>query len=283
MRFEANPSHIVISILAFLFIATASASAGGPTVPHGFFFEDPLAITGVKANVEVINLDDSVDGVLIQNSYRVDIGLLNNTIGIYAKFPFAGVTSFGPADEDEYNFGNIGIGGKLVLLNLEHAILTTGFEVIIPTSSQGFGSTAAQLYFRDAPYFLKDATTLVPFAVIAIGGDAFALQGNFAAEIITDAEEIEGDNTELRLKYGGTGSITPPLNLPFTTSLMVEVMVISTTSFADNVTEVFITPGLRIGGQIMSVGAGVQIPAGEKVDNFADENFFFDLIINFGS
>src|SRR5579885_2653059 len=81
---------------------------------------------------------------------------------------------------------------------------------MIPTAQEGLGATAAQAYFRDLPYFVKDATTLNPYLALGTGAGMFGFQANFGAEIITNADKIEGDGTELLFKYGVTGSITPP-------------------------------------------------------------------------
>ncbi len=271
--------------------------AAGPQIPYSFFLESPYSITGIRANVELVDLDNPPSGALIMNQYRLDINLFKNLIGVYAKFPFAGVVNFGPGtfdsgtgtklflanEKDDYNFGNIGIGAKLALLNLDYAILTGGFEVLIPTAKDGFGAQAARAYFRDLPYFVKKATTLNPYLVLGTGAGIFGFQANFGAEIITNADRIEGDNNELRLKYGVTGSITPRLPIPFSTSILVEALFVSTTSFNNNRTEAFITPGIRLGGKIVSVGMGVQIPLGQNVNDFANADYFLDLIIRFGT
>jgi hypothetical protein len=61
-------------------------------------------------------------------------------------------------------------------------------------------------------------------------------------------------------------------------------MAVSSTSFDENRTEAFLTPGFRFGGQIFSVGAGVEIPLGEDTDEYADNvGFLVDILIRFGS
>lgn len=274
------------SLLAFLlvlsFITTKDTKAAGANIPYSFFLEHPYSITGIRLNGEVVDLDGS--GALFMNMIRADINIYQNLLGVYVKFPFAGVTNFGPGDEDDYDFGNIGIGGKVALLNLDNAILTGGFELIVPTTSNDFGAQAARSYFRDFSYFVDDAVTLKPYLVLGLSSGMFALQANFDADVLTDADEVEGDNTELILKYGATGSITPELPLPFSTSFLLELLLASSTSFDDNITGGYITPGVRFGGQIMSLGAGIQIPFGsDEVTDFANVGFLLDLIIRFGS
>lgn len=269
--------------LAFLFITTSASMAAGPIIPNGFFFESPYSMSSARANFELVHLDNPPDGVLIMNQYRVDVNLFQNLLGLYAKFPFAGVVGFGATDEDDYDFGNIAIGAKGVLINDELFILTAGLELVLPTAGDNLGALAGVAYFRDMPYFLEDATTISPFLIAAVGRDWWALQGMIQGDIITNADGLEGDDGEFRLKYGITASATPNLDFPFTTSFILEVMMISSMTFNEDQTEVFITPGLRLGGKIISVGAGIQIPAGEEVDDFANVNYFMDLIIRFGS
>jgi len=278
-----NPLRTVAALLipAALLLGSAAATQASPPVPQSFFLENPYSITGVRANLEIVDLDSDPGGALIMNQYRVDVNLYENFLGVYAKFPFAGVTDFGPTDEDEYSLGNITVGGKLAVLNSENAILSAGFEVLLPTAENDVATLAAQSYVRDLPYFF-DETTLNPYVVLAVGDGMWAIQGNFGAEIITDAEEFEGDDTEMRFKYGGTVSVTPPLGLPFSTTIMVEGLAVSTVTLDDNTHDFFITPGIRLGGQTISVGAGVQIPTGENADDFANANYFIDLVVRFG-
>ncbi|HXG31420.1 MAG TPA: hypothetical protein VNK81_07220, partial [Thermodesulfobacteriota bacterium] len=233
---------VLLALFTVLFIP-ARVKAAGPTLPYSFFLEHPYSITGVRGNFEVIDLDDS--GALFMNMFRADVNIYQNLFGLYAKFPFAGVTSFGPTDEDDYDFGNIGIGGKVTLLNTDSAVLTGGFEVILPSTSDDFGAAAARAYFRDFSYFVNDAVTLKPYAVLGYSRGIFGFQANFDADILTNADDIENDSSELILKYGATASVTPNFSLPFSTSFLVELLAASSTSFDDNITGVYLTPGVR--------------------------------------
>jgi hypothetical protein len=272
---------LVLPIL--LFVSAEKVKAAGPSIPYSFFLEHPYSITGVRGNFEIIDLDES-GGALFMNQLRADVNIYQNLFGIYAKFPFAGVTNFGPGDEDDYDFGNIGIGGKLALLNMDSAILTGGFEVILPTTGDDLGAAAARAYFRDFSYFVDDAVTFKPYAVFGFSRGIFGFQANFDADILTNADEVEGDDSELILRYGATASVTPNLPLPFSTSFLVELLAASSASFGDDITGVYLTPGVRFGGQLISLGAGVEIPFGsEEITDFANIGFLLDLIIRFGS
>jgi len=276
-------------LISLSLTATKSANAAGAQIPYSFFLEHPYSITGIQADLEFINLDD--DGWLIMNSLRGDINVYENLFGLYAKFPFSGVTNFGVNDESDYDFGNLSLGGKGVILNLDNAVLTGGLEVFLPTTSDGFGALAAQEYFRDVAAFADDALTIDPYMVFAIsGGEIFAFQANLDFNIITNATRLDrvfdtgGDDTELIIKYGGTASVTPDLSVPFSTSFLVELLLASSASFDRNITGAYLTPGVRVGGQIFSAGVGVEIPFGsDEVTDFANVGFLLDFMVRFGS
>jgi hypothetical protein len=275
-------------IVPVFFNSAKEANAAGAQIPYSFFLEHPYSITGLRGNVEFIDTDN--DGWLIMNSYRADINLYQNLFGVYAKFPFAGVTDFGPNNESDYDFGNLSVGTKFVLLNLDNAVLTTGFEVFFPTAKNQLGSFAAQEYFRDVAAFADDAWTFKPYAAFGVSQGIFAFQANLDFDILTNAEKLNtvfdtgGDSTQLIIKYGGSASITPQLPLPFSTSFILELLLASSATFDNNITGAYLTPGVRFGGQIVSGGAGIEIPFGSnEVTDFANVGFVLDLIIRFGT
>ncbi len=273
---------LLLTFVAFGLLGTTKAKAQGANIPKSFFLEHPYVETSVSARGEWINLDE--DGSLWMNEFRFDLNLYQNLFGLYARLPFAGVTDFGPTDEDEYNIGNLAIGGKFALVNLPSSVVTVGLETIVPTVDDDIGALGALGYFRDFSYFLDDTVTLKPYAIFGASRGIFAIQGNVDFDIILDAEEIEGDDSELIIKYGGTASMTPELNLPFSTSFLLEVLAASSTTFDDNITGVYITPGVRLEGQVLSIGAGVEIPLGsDEIQDFADVGVVLDLIFRFGS
>ncbi|MDA2920984.1 hypothetical protein MYX76_16095 [Desulfobacterota bacterium AH_259_B03_O07] len=282
-------SIFTMALICLSLFVAKGANAAGAQIPYSFFLEGPYSITGMKTNVEFINLDD--DGWLIMNSLRIDVNVYENLFGLYAKFPFSGVTDFGVNGESDYDFGNLSLGGKAVMLNLDNAALTGGLEVFFPTTDDGFGAFGAQRYFRDVAAFADDALTINPYLVFGIsGGDIFAFQANLDFNILTDANRLDrvfdtgGDDTELIVKYGGTVSVTPDLPLPFSTSFLVELLLASSTSFDDNITGAYLTPGFRVGGQIFSAGVGVEIPFGsDEVTDFANVGFLLDFMVRFGS
>lgn len=276
---------ILLLILALCIIPNStinSANAAGVELPFSFQHEYPYSITGVKINSEIIDLDD--EGSLYLNEVRGDVNIYKNKASLYTRIPMAGVTDALPDDEDDFSLGNIAAGAKGTLYDGDIAVFSAGLEGIFPTTDDGLAADAAKTYFRDYADYVEDVFTIKPYAILGLGKDVFAIQANFGADIITSADEIEGDDTELLLEYGGTASISPHLPLPFGTAILVELLAVSSTSFDDDKTEAFVTPGLRFGGQIFSIGAGVDIPLGEDSDDYAENvGFMLDMVIRFGS
>ena len=274
------PVFIIFGLLAIP-VTNAFSQA---ILPQSFFLEDPYTDTDVQARGEWINIKSGAgDGSLWMNQYRADINIYENLLGVYVKVPFAGVSGNDNLSSD-YDIGNVGVGGKAALIATDQYIFTAGFEGIIPTTSDGDGALAARAYFRDFVYFVDEAWTLKPYVIFAAGNGQVGFQANLDGDIMLNADDVEGDSTEFLLKYGGTLSYTPELNTPFATSLLVEVLALSSTTFDSNITGGYVTPGIRVGGQTVSMGAGVEIPFGsDEVSDFANIGVVVDLIFRFGS
>ncbi|NIP29924.1 MAG: hypothetical protein GTO02_06675 [Candidatus Dadabacteria bacterium] len=269
-------------LLGSLFVIDTEVEASGANIPRAFSAEHPYSLTGIYGNFEFVDLDD--DGYLIMNQFRADINIYENLFGIYTKIPLAGADDAFGLNDDDYGLGNIAIGGKFVLLNAEQSVLTLGVEGVIPTTDDDLGPAAAAAYFRDFSYFVDDAFTVKPYAVFGTSSGSFALQGNVDLDIITNADEIEDDDVELVVKYGGVASITPNWGDMWSTSFLLELLFSSSTTFDDNITGGYITPGVRLGSETMSIGAGIQVPFGsDEVSDFANYNLLVDLLLKFGN
>jgi hypothetical protein len=282
-----------ITIVVIIAIMTAlapyhQAKAASGRIPYSFFLEHPYSITAASGNLEIVSVDGG--GALIMNELRLDLNLSENLFGLYAKFPFAGVTDgvFGSGD---YDFGNIGLGTKYALLQTRNSVFTFGFEILLPTTGNNNGALGARSYFRDFAVFTNDAYTFVPYGVFAFSRGVFSFQANLDFDIMTNAKDAAqspfdtgSDDTELIIEYGAAASITPNFNLPCSTSFLLELLLASSTSFDKNVTGAYLTPGIRFGGQVFSVGAGLQVPFGsDEINDFANLDFLVDMIVRFGS
>jgi len=252
--------------------------------------ESPYSITDVQVNGEWIDL--AKGGNLWMTRFRADINLYENLLGVYVKVPFAYNTGDSTEDSD-FDIGNIGIGGKAAIVSTDQTVLTGGFEIIVPTTSDNNGAEAARKYFRDFVYFVDEAWTLVPYLVFGGGNGMFGFQANIEADIMLNADDIEGDSTEYLIKYGGTVSLTPEFNLPFAMSFLVDILAVTSLSFDDvnlggtergNRTGGYIVPGIRVGGQTLSMGFAGEIPFGsDPITDFADFGLMADIIFRWGS
>ena len=279
-----NTKTLIPVFLIFGLLAVPVSSAYSQAIlPQSFFLEDPYTDTDVQARGEWIDIESGAGGgSLWMNQFRADINIYENLLGVYVKVPFAGLS--GNDLDGDYDIGNIGVGGKAALVSTDQYILAAGFEGIIPTTSDGTGALAARSYFRDFVYFVDEAWTLKPYAIFAAGNGQIGFQANIDGDIMLNADDVEGDSTEFLLKYGGTVSYTPELNTPFAISLLAELLAVSSTSFDDNITGGYFTPGLRVGGQTVSMGAGVEIPFGsDEISDFSNVGIVLDLIFRFGS
>lgn len=271
----------IFLIIGLLVIPAGKAYSQGVLIPQSFFLENPYNITDVQVNGEWIDLEDG-NGNLWMTRFRADINLYENLMGVYVKVPFAGNSGGNLAGD--FDLGNIGVGGKAAIVSTDQTVLTGGFEVILPTTSNNNGALLARNYFRDFVYFVDEAWTLVPYAVFGAGNGMFAFQANIEGDIMLNADDIEGNSTEYLIKYGGAVSLTPEFNLPFATSFLVEVLALSSLSFDDNVTGVWVNPGIRIGGQTLSMGIAGEIPFGsDEVADFAKFGLMADIIFRWGS
>lgn len=277
--------YLIFSLILFVLMICShvkQAKSAGVDLPQSFFLEHPYSTTGIKINAGIIDLEE--EDALYQNEVRADVNINNNKASLYTRIPFVGITDVDPTNEDDYALGNIAIGGKTTLFQGNTAVLTGGLEGFLPTAEDNLASMGARTYFRDFAAYADDAFTIRPYAVFGVGKDIFAFQANFGADIITSADEIEDDSSEVILRYGGTASVTPHLPVPFATSFLVEVLMNSATTFDESRTEAFITPGFRFGGQIFDIGAGVEIPVGEDSDDYVENvGFVVDLKVRFGS
>ena len=271
-------------LLLGLVVVPSSNAFSQAILPQSFFLEDPYTDTDVQANGEWINIkSDFGQGNLWMTRARADINVYENLLGLYVKVPFAGISGNDNLDSD-FDIGNVGVGGKAAAVYTDDYILTFGFEGIIPTTSDGNGALAARQFFRDFVYFTDEAWTLVPFAVFGAGNGQWGFQANVDGQIMLNAEDVEGDSTEFLIKYGGAVSYTPELNTPFATTILVDILAVTSTTFDDNLTGAYVVPGIRLGGQTISFGAAAEIPfADSEITDFSNIGVMIDMIFRFGS
>ncbi|MGQ0794292.1 MAG: DUF3943 domain-containing protein [Deltaproteobacteria bacterium] len=251
--------------------ATNSAKSKAIALSYPVFFESPLPLGGFAGNFEVVNLGDELGGgEFILYSLRFDFPSEDGLRGVYIEVPYGGVNNVRVGERnlgDGFEFGNIRIGGKAVARESEGFILAGGFEITPPT---GFKDNRDRLktivrYRRDVPLYLPGALTLTPYVSAAAQSGALDFQASVGVDSILDANKIEGDNFEARLKYAAALGFRP--NLPFSPIAFIELDGYTSPTASDiKKTDLFITPGVKF-GEKYGAGLAVQIPiAGESAD-----------------
>lgn len=251
---------------------------------YPFFFESPIPVGRVGTNVEVVKLDRELGGEFIFYSIRLEFASSNNRFGLYFEIPYGGVnnaTFNGESLNNRFEFGNVTIGGKLLVIDSERLSIAGGLEVLPPTAlDDNLGAIEPLVnYGRDFPAYLLNAATVTPYISAALRRDKVSLLGNLGIDLIFSAEKLERDAFEVRIKYGTALGLRTAL--PASPALFVEFN--GYTFLSDRKvkrTDTFITSGLRFGKRY-SPGFGLQIPINGPTADIANASFIVDFQARF--
>ena len=251
---------------------------------YPFFLEPPIPVGKVTGTFEVVDLKRRVGGQFIFYSARVEFPSSDNRYSVYLKYPYAGVNNV-TLDGDEldngFEFSNLLFGGKFLLLNSEDFSVSGGIEIIPPTAFKDNKDRlkAVDNYARDFPLYLAGAVTVSPYVSAAVKRSPVSLLGSFGVDLIFNADKLEEDNFETRIKYSSAvGAEIPVLASP---ALFVEFNGYTlVTANTIKKTDIFLTPGLRFGKRY-SPGFGVQIPLAGRSEDIANASFIVDFQVRF--
>ena len=251
---------------------------------YPFFLEPPIPVGKVTGTFEVVDLKRRVGGQFIFYSARVEFPSSDNRYSVYLKYPYAGVNNV-TLDGDEldngFEFSNLLFGGKFLLLNSEDFSVSGGIEIIPPTAFKDNKDRlkAVDNYARDFPLYLAGAVTVSPYVSAAVKRSPVSLLGSFGVDLIFNADKLEEDNFETRIKYSSAvGAEIPVLASP---ALFVELNGYTlVTANTIKKTDIFLTPGLRFGKRY-SPGFGVQIPLAGRSEDIANASFIVDFQVRF--
>jgi len=251
---------------------------------YPFFSESPIPVGRVATNVEVVKLDRELGGEFIFYSIRLEFASSNNRFGLYFEIPYGGVnnTTFnGESLNNRFEFGNVTIGSKLLLIDSERLSVAGGLEVLPATAfDDNLGAIETVVnYGRDFPAFLLNAATVTPYISAGVRRDSLSLLGSLGIDFIFSAERLERDAFEARIKYGTAFGLKTAL--PASPRLFVEFE--GYTFLSDRKvkrTDTFITPGLRFGKRY-SPGFGLQIPINGPTADIAEASFIVDFQARF--
>ncbi len=245
------------------------------------FMETPLPLGRVMADLEIVVLDKDFGDQMFFYSIRLDLPSESGFFGLYIDAPYGGVNNVEPA-RNGYEFSNITIGAKQVLLKSTNFVMSAGLEFALPTAFTDGQDRLSVVtnYRRDLPTYIYQAFTATPYLAAAIWKDAFSLQANLGTDYIFNAENFEGNSFEFRLNYGVAGGVNVPIKLITPTVFMELDGYTLTSDNIDRKTDLFITPGVRFGKRI-SPGFAVQFPVAGHTSDIAEANFIFDFQIRF--
>ncbi|MEM7007882.1 MAG: hypothetical protein AAF462_01980, partial [Thermodesulfobacteriota bacterium] len=248
---------------------------------YPLFFEPPLPLGRVMADLEVVALDKDFGDQLFFYSIRLDLPSESGFFGLYIDAPYGGVNNVEPA-RNGYEFSNITIGAKQVVIKSTNYVVSGGLDFTIPT---GFTDGQDRLsvvtsYRRDLPTYIYQAFTVTPYISGAMWKDAFSLQTYLATDYMFNAENFEGNSFEFRLNYSAAAGVNVPINIISPTVFLEFDGYTLTSDNIDRKTDLFLTPGIRFGKRI-SPGFAVQFPVAGPTSDIAEADFIFDFQLRF--
>jgi hypothetical protein len=248
---------------------------------YTLFLESPLPLGRAMADLEVVVLDKDFGDQMFFYSIRLDLPSESGFFGLYIDAPYGGVNNVEGA-RNGYEFSNITIGAKQVLIKSTNSVFSAGLELVLPTAfTDGQGRLEAVTnYRRDLPTYIYQAVTATPYVAGATWKGPFSLQANLGTDYIFNSESFEGDNFEFRVYYGAAAGVNVPI--PIITPIVFLEFDGYTLPSVDTggKTDLFVTPGIRFGKKI-SPGFAVQFPVEGPTSDIAKADFIFDFQIRF--
>lgn len=251
---------------------------------YPMYLEGPMPLGRFMLDLEIVNLENDLDGQLIFYSARIDVPSKSRLWGLYVSIAQSGFNSLyvdGEGVKDGFEFANMKAGGKVILYKTSSSVLSGGLELIIPTSyKDNLGRLETLLLFRrNFPVNLQKAWTAAPYLSAAAWKGPFSVQAAASSGFIVNAEGLEGDGFEYRIDFGAAAGV----NIPVVTSPVVfaELDGFSVpTAKTFKKTGLYMSSGVRFGRKV-SPGVSFQLPVygpDKKIDRFS---YKFDLQIRF--
>jgi hypothetical protein len=252
---------------------------------YPYFFESPFFLGRFMGLIEAASAKEALGGgELIFYNIRADFPSSSGLWGLYVKISQAGtdnITVQGENISNGFEFANILAGGKFLMYKTHNSVLSGGMDMILPTAYKDNVERlqTVTLYRRDFPLYLQDAFTISPYVAAAAWKKAFSVEANLGVDLITNASNLEGQDVELRIKYGVAAGVN--FKVPTSPLLFVEFDGYTMpTATSSKKTDTFITSGLRFGKKF-SPGIGVQFPLSGSTSDIADASFVADVQLRF--
>jgi len=251
---------------------------------YPMYLEGPMPLGRFMLDLEIVNLENDLDGQFIFYSARIDIPSKSQLWGLYVSIAQSGFNSLyvdGEGVKDGFEFANMKAGGKAVLYKTASSVLSGGLELIIPTSyKDNLGRLETLLLFRrNFPLNLQKAWTAAPYLSAAAWKGPLSVQASASSGFIVNAGGLEGDGFEYRVDFGAAAGV----NIPVVTSPVVfaELEGFSVpTARTFKKTGLYMSSGVRFGRKV-SPGVSFQLPVygpDKRIDRFS---YKFDLQVRF--
>lgn len=249
------------------------------------FFESAIPRGYFQALTEVALLDgENIDGQLIFYDVKAEFPSRNYLYSIYIRVSQGGVNSFDKNNvhvDDGFEFANMLIGAKFMLLKYKTSVLSAGLEVVPPTAYKDNVDRLKSIlnYKRDFPIYLKGAVTISPYISTAYWKDWFSVQSYLGMDIVQNADELEGDQFETRFRYSTAVGINVPYE--FSPVIFTEFdgyTMVTADTFAK--TDTFISAGMRF-GERYNPGFTILVPVSGPTADVSNVSFVVDLKVRF--
>ena len=262
-------------------ITIGTSKADALALGYPLYFEGPLPLGRVEANLEVVDLKSSFGDQFFFYSIGLEFPTESGNTGVYIDAPYGGVNNVEGA-RNGYEFGNMTIGVKQVLARDQNYAVSAGFEFVPPTAFTDAQDRLSVItdYRRDLPTYIYKAVTATPYLSGGVWSGPFSLQGSLATDFIFNAEEFQDQNFEFRVDYSAAAGVNVPIKYITPTAFVEFDGYTITTDDINDKTDIFVTPGIRF-GERFSPGFAVQFPVSGPTSDIADADFYFDFQLRF--
>jgi hypothetical protein len=251
------------------------------------FFEPALPSGYFRMFVEIAKQDERLNnGEFILYHIKAEFPSKSNFYSAYIRISQAGVNGItvnGDNVSDGFELANFLIGGKAIMYKTDRSVYTVGMDVILPLA---YKDNIERLNVivknspRDYPLYLKGAFTFSPYISTLHYYKWFSLQNNVGFDLVTRAENLEGDSVETRIKYSSAAGVAVPMEY-FNPIFFVEFNGI--TNFTTDIykkTDLFVTGGVRLGKRF-APGFSVQVPLKGTSNDNTEVSYLIDLTMRF--
>jgi len=251
---------------------------------YSYGLESPIPTGRFIADMQIVNVKEDLGGEFIFYSLRIDVPSADNVWGIYVQIAQSGVNEVHVGDDnisDGFEFANVLVGGKHILVRGSSAVLTGGMNLVLPTA---FKDNIERLqtvlmYRKNFPINLQSAWTVTPYLSGAMWGDIFNVMGNVSTDYVFNASKLEGNRFEFRVNYGASvGANIPVIASPVIYAEFDGYSLL--TSDTEGKTSTFASSGVRLGRKF-SPGFAIQFPLSGPDSEVSKLSFLMDFQIRF--